>query len=419
MKKVRKRLGRKMAALTVASILTAALGGALDVRANDGLEKRTITTAAPAAWDAKAFGDVSAFAPDAAVDWKTGFAAPPAGYGEVPFWWWTGEKLDVERLLWQIDELAKKGGISGVQINYAHQDIRDEKQPNWLTYPNDPEPLTAEWFDAFDAVAARCRELGMGVGLSGYTLDWQNSPTNLFDRLIYRDAELQSRTLYVAAKERVKVDAEGRFAAALAATETLKSLNSTADDALAQAVAYPVGADGRLDAERCVALGADVEALRAAANPTENAENGADGDVKVGKIAEIAKLDGAKEGAEVEIWFFKARRVPQTLNPLHPEAGKTVVARFFQPFETRTLATLAQKGKDGEVAKVGENGRNGAVADDKENGANSEESANDAKEAKFDGRSATLGLNYFFQDELQIGTGDRIWADDLDRKSVV
>ncbi|MBQ9801034.1 MAG: hypothetical protein IJO40_14015 [Thermoguttaceae bacterium] len=392
---MRKRLRRKTATLTVASILTATLGGSFDVWANDGTATRTITKAAKTAeatetaWDAKAFGDVSAFAPDAAVDWKTGFATPPAGYGEVPFWWWTGEKLDAERLLWQVDELAKKGGISGVQINYAHQDVRDEKQPNWLTYPNNPEPLTAEWFDAFDVVAARCREYGMGVGLSGYTIDWQNSPTNLFDRLIYRDAELQSRTLYVAAKERVKVDAQGRFAATLAATETLKSLNSTADDTLVQAVAYPVGGDGKLDAERFVALGADVETLRA--------ENG-------GKIVEIAKLDGAKDGAEVEIWFFKAKRVPQTLNPLHPEAGKTVVARFFQPFETRTLATLAQEAKN---KKKGKEERSGENKEDAANGAVSE------NRVKTTGPETTLGLNYFFQDELQLGTGDRIWADDL------
>ncbi len=392
---MRKYWRRNTAALTVASILTAAFGGSFDVRANDGPKTRTITKAAQTseatgtAWDAAAFGDVSAFAPDAAVDWKTGFAAPPAGYGEVPFWWWTGEKLDAERLLWQIDELAKKGGISGVQINYAHDDVRGETRPNWLTYPNDPEPLTAEWFDAFDVVAARCRELGMGVGLSGYTLDWQNSPDNLFDRLIYRDAELQSRTLYVAAKERIKVDARGRFAAALAATEALKSLKSTADDTLVQAVAYPVGADGRLDAERCVALGADVEALR-----TESS----------GKIVEIAKIDGAEEGAEVEIWFFKARRVPQTLNPLHPAAGKSVVARFFQPFETRTSATFAQEGGDGKDEQ-----KNAVAIND----ASNTDGANSANDAKYAGRSATLGLNYFFQDELQLGTGDRIWADDL------
>ncbi|MBR4105065.1 MAG: hypothetical protein IKK39_13520, partial [Thermoguttaceae bacterium] len=428
---MRKRLRRKTAALTVASILTAALGGSFDVWANDGTEMRTITKATQtaktegateASWDAAAFGDVSAFAPDAAVDWKTGFATPPAGYGEVPFWWWTGEKLDAERLLWQIDELAKKGGISGVQINYAHQDVRNEKQPNWLTYPNDPEPLTAEWFDAFDAVAARCREYGMGVGLSGYTIDWQNSPTNLFDRLIYRDAELQSRTLYVAAKERVKVDAQGRFAAPLAAAETLKSLNSTADDTLVQAVAYPVGAGGKLDAERFVALGTDVEALRAGANRSENAENDADGGDNAGntdktaEIAKTAKIDGAKEGAEVEIWFFKAKRVPQTLNPLHPEAGKTVVARFFQPFETRTLATLAQdaKNRQGEQNKQsGADGKNNANGANLPNNADAANGAVSENKVKTTGPETTLGLNYFFQDELQLGTGDRIWADDL------
>lgn len=355
----KRRLRRGAAILTVASILTATF----DAWANDGTETTTAANRrAETTWDAKTLGDVSAFAPDAAVDWKTGFASPPSGYGEVPFWWWTGEKLDAERLLWQIDELAKKGGISGVQINYAHQDVRDETRPNWLTYPNDPEPLTDEWFDAFDVVAARCREYGMGVGLSGYALDWQNSPTNLFDRLIYRDEELQSRTLYVATKERLRVDENGRFAEALAATETLKSLKSTPNDALVQAVAYPIGADGRLDAERFVALGTDVD-----------------------KIVENAELADAQDGAEVEIWLFKARRVPQTLNPLHPEAGKTVVARFFQPFETRTLAAIAQ------------------------NAGNKQDSAGTVDGAK----SATLGLNYFFQDELQVGTGDRIWVDDL------
>ncbi|MBQ1865113.1 MAG: hypothetical protein II150_11100, partial [Thermoguttaceae bacterium] len=123
---------------------------------------------------------------------REGFANPPSGYGEVPFWWWTGEKLDVERLNWQLDELKKKG-ISGVQVNYAHQDVRNEVQPNWLTFPNEPEVLTDEWFSVFDQVREHCRELGMGIGISGYTLDWQNSPGNLFDRLIYSDKELQSR----------------------------------------------------------------------------------------------------------------------------------------------------------------------------------------------------------------------------------
>ena len=55
---------------------------------------------------------------DAQLDVLPGFQNPPQGYGEVPYWWWTGEKLDKERLLWQLEELHK-AGVSGTQINYA------------------------------------------------------------------------------------------------------------------------------------------------------------------------------------------------------------------------------------------------------------------------------------------------------------
>ena len=47
------------------------------------------------------------------LDALPGFQNPPAGYGEVPFWWWTGDDLNEDRLLWQVRELHKKG-ISGV-----------------------------------------------------------------------------------------------------------------------------------------------------------------------------------------------------------------------------------------------------------------------------------------------------------------
>lgn len=35
---------------------------------------------------------------DGVTDLAAGFAAPPAGYGNVPFYWWTGDPLDMERL---------------------------------------------------------------------------------------------------------------------------------------------------------------------------------------------------------------------------------------------------------------------------------------------------------------------------------
>lgn len=264
---------------------------------------------------------------------RQGFAAPPAGYGEVPFWWWTGEKLDVDRLLWQLDELKKKG-ISGVQVNYAHQDVRNEKQPNWLTYPNEPEVLTDEWFDVFEKVAEHCDALKMGAGLSGYTLDWQHSPNNLFDRLIYSDVETQSRTLYIGVRKRVA--AGQKFSEVLGAGE----LGDREDDKVVQIAAYPVDAQGTLDAAGVLTL-------------------------------DRASLDQAAE-TDCEAIVYRAKRSPHTLNPLHPDAGKKVVERFLKPFEDR-----AKK-----------------------------------RNAADDGKS-TLGLEYFFQDELQLGTGDLVWHDDV------
>ena len=49
-------------------------------------------------------------APD--LDVLPGFRNPPPGYGQLPFWWWTGDKLDTDRMIGQLRELHKKGRIS-------------------------------------------------------------------------------------------------------------------------------------------------------------------------------------------------------------------------------------------------------------------------------------------------------------------
>ena len=41
---------------------------------------------------------------DPQVDVLRGFASPPPGYGEVPFWWWTGGNLDPDRMVAQLKE---------------------------------------------------------------------------------------------------------------------------------------------------------------------------------------------------------------------------------------------------------------------------------------------------------------------------
>ncbi len=75
------------------------------------------------------------------LDVLPGFQNPPNGYGQVPFWWWTGDPLDKDRLLWQIEELHKKG-VNGMQVNYSHT-----KEVGWPTDLSEPELFSKEWWD--------------------------------------------------------------------------------------------------------------------------------------------------------------------------------------------------------------------------------------------------------------------------------
>ena len=103
----------------------------------------------------------------AAFDVLPGFINPPKGYGEVPFFWWQGDTLTHERLLWQLDQLKNKG-ISSLQINYSHQDS------GGLIYgwsnPSKPALFTDEWWKLFKWFAAEAQKQGMTVSLSDYTL---------------------------------------------------------------------------------------------------------------------------------------------------------------------------------------------------------------------------------------------------------
>ena len=114
------------------------------------------------------------------LDVFSGFQNPPLGYGEVPFWWWTGDPLDKDRLLWQIRELKKKG-VTGMQANYAHEDTPDGR----------PIPTNRKYSPTSGGTLGmdrrECRKQGMGIGLSGYTLDWPGKKTNLFGKLLYSD----------------------------------------------------------------------------------------------------------------------------------------------------------------------------------------------------------------------------------------
>ena len=96
-----------------------------------------------------------------------GFINPPKGYGEVPFYWWQGDTLTKERLIWQLDQLKDKE-ISSLQINYSHLDY------GGITYglsrPSNPALFTDEWWNLFKWFAAEAHKREMTVSLSDYTL---------------------------------------------------------------------------------------------------------------------------------------------------------------------------------------------------------------------------------------------------------
>ncbi len=126
------------------------------------------------------------------------FRNPPPGYGEVPFWWWSGEDLDVDRMIAQVRELHGKG-ISGVQVNYSHYDTR-----GWMTDQKQPPIFSEAWWQVYGRISQVCGELDMGIGLSTYTLDWPRGAPNLFYHLFYSKPELNATGLVAAPRQRVR-----------------------------------------------------------------------------------------------------------------------------------------------------------------------------------------------------------------------
>ena len=120
---------------------------------------------------------------------RADFKAPPPGYGEVPFWWWSGrEPLNKERMLEQIEELHK-AGIAGVQVNYAH--YRTGTRPS---QDSTPKLFSDEWWDYFSFAAQECGKRGMGISLSNYTLDFPEGD-NLWRKLGISTPELRATEL--------------------------------------------------------------------------------------------------------------------------------------------------------------------------------------------------------------------------------
>ena len=216
---------------------------------------------------------------------RCAFKVPPPGYGQVPFWWWTGEPLNRERLLWQLDELHK-AGVSGTQINYAHT-----RSDGWRTETVEPPIFSDAWWDLFAFMAVESAKRGMGIGMSGYTLDWPGRD-NLFRQLGITTDELHARGLALQ-------------------TRDLRAAG---------------------DAQPVVPLPHEASAISVTALPLRDGRPTPADKRSLNPHAESWTLP---EGAWRLLAVLDEPR-PDTLDPLNPASGRRVIERFLDPFLART-----------------------------------------------------------------------------------
>jgi hypothetical protein len=228
---------------------------------------------------------------DPNLDALPGFVTPPPGYGEIPYWWWTGDPLDKERMLWQLEQLHAKG-ISGVQVNYAH-----DCTGGWPTYPAEPPLFSKAWWEFWTFITAECRKRGMGIGLSGYTLDWPGGK-NLFLELGLTDGSLKGATL----NHRVQ-PAPGGKAVTVNVPESVVSVS-----------AYRVK-DGAL-------------------------EPGSEQDLRA--QVRDQKLQWTPPEGSWQVVTVSAAVQPRSIDPMNPASGRTVIEKFFQPFADHCAGDMGQ-----------------------------------------------------------------------------
>ena len=109
---------------------------------------------------------------------KEAFANPPRGYGNVPFYWWTGDKLTKERLEYELD-ILKDAHTEGFAVSYTHThpDVdRDTHSGQFGGFgtlaPTNPPIFTPEWHKIWNWFSELCGKNQIGLGLDDYVFAW-------------------------------------------------------------------------------------------------------------------------------------------------------------------------------------------------------------------------------------------------------
>lgn len=220
------------------------------------------------------------------VELEKGFRTPPAGYGEVPFYWWIGDTLTREHIKWQLDMLAEKR-ISSLQVNYCHTDTGGITYGR--TFRSQPELFTPAWWELFGWFMEEAGKHGMTVSLSDYTLGAGQG--SYVDEMLAEDPGLNGSELHF---DRTELGHGERFArSGMQKPLSLK--------------AYRLDDGGRI-------AGESVDLLP---------EVGPDG------------VEWQNPWPRALVTEVKAERRLPSLDPMHPQAGRSYVRHFFQRFEDR------------------------------------------------------------------------------------
>ena len=98
------------------------------------------------------------------INLRASFANPPKGYGNVPFYWWSGDNLDKERLAWQLELLADSA-TDGLCVSYNHSHPKVDTLMNADGYggfgkvsSGDPYVLSPEWMRFWAEFSKKCAE---------------------------------------------------------------------------------------------------------------------------------------------------------------------------------------------------------------------------------------------------------------------
>ncbi|HWP41164.1 MAG TPA: hypothetical protein VNL70_09580, partial [Tepidisphaeraceae bacterium] len=82
---------------------------------------------------------------------------PDPRYSPAPIWWWSGEKLAIDRMRWQMDQLRGMGICNVVVLNLA------PSGPLFGSVADDPPFLSEQWWTIFAQVCDHARRIGMFV----------------------------------------------------------------------------------------------------------------------------------------------------------------------------------------------------------------------------------------------------------------